>query len=189
MWMTPVCPCRLHACHSCAFQANTRWLVLGQKRQLCKELSCVMKTSFGPSTNMGVGRGGNGPLDFEILSKKSCFLNFEWEKANLTTFHHWKNPLVAPSGKDPSDAHVHKHLSETRYTYNPYISKPFTQQRCQAWYYFGSHLQKATNRTMPVNARSKYLVSRLKWKRTVSKYCKLPRASDKSVYTFLPMGS
>ena len=38
---------------------------------------------------MGVGRGGAGrgrapPLEFEIFSKKCCFLSFEWEKANFT---------------------------------------------------------------------------------------------------------
>jgi len=26
------------------------------------------------------------PLDFEIFSKKRCFLSFEWEKSNFTTF-------------------------------------------------------------------------------------------------------
>jgi len=40
--------------------------------------------------SMGVGRGRPGralvPLDFEIFSKKGCFLSFEWEKSNFTTF-------------------------------------------------------------------------------------------------------
>jgi len=38
---------------------------------------------------MGVGWGarrGLDPLDFENFSKKGCFLNFEWEKTNSTTF-------------------------------------------------------------------------------------------------------
>jgi len=35
---------------------------------------------------MGVGRGALPPLDFEIISKKGCFLSFEWEKSNFTMF-------------------------------------------------------------------------------------------------------
>jgi len=62
---------------------------------------------------MGVGRGAGGPrppLHFENFSKKGCFLSFEWEKINFTTFAPlekiWKNSLVLPPGKNPSDAHV-----------------------------------------------------------------------------------
>jgi len=49
-------------------------------------------------------RGPWPPLYFEIFSKKGCFLSFEWEKTNFTTFGHsldkiWKNPLVAPPWK------------------------------------------------------------------------------------------
>jgi len=64
---------------------------------------------------MGVGRGGAGrgrapPLEFEIFSKKCCFLSFEWEKANFTISappqkNFWKHSLVALPGKNPSDAH------------------------------------------------------------------------------------
>jgi len=36
------------------------------------------------------------PLDFENFNKKGCFLDFEWEKTNFTTFgplkKFWKNP-------------------------------------------------------------------------------------------------
>jgi len=39
---------------------------------------------------MGVGRRGEGEalarLDFENFSKKGCFLIFEWDKINFTTF-------------------------------------------------------------------------------------------------------
>jgi len=45
---------------------------------------------------MGVGRGVAGclaPLDFENFSKKSCFVNFEWEKTSFSTF--------PPPGKIP----------------------------------------------------------------------------------------
>jgi len=54
---------------------------------------------------MGVGRKGAGgawpPWILKISAKKGCFLNFEWEKKNFTTFvlplkKFWKNPLVAP---------------------------------------------------------------------------------------------
>jgi len=55
--------------------------------------------------------GGRGDLVthwiLKILSKKSCFLSFEWEKTNFTTFAPpWKNPLVPPPGKHSSDAHA-----------------------------------------------------------------------------------
>ena len=37
-------------------------------------------------------QGGLGPLDFENFTKKGCFLSFEWEKTNFTTFGPpWKN--------------------------------------------------------------------------------------------------
>jgi len=62
---------------------------------------------------MGVGRRGRGPwppLDFEISAKKHCFLSFEQEKTNFTTFvPHRKiteNPLVLPPGKNPYHAHA-----------------------------------------------------------------------------------
>ena len=48
-------------------------------------------------------QGGQGPLlDFEIFSKKGCFLSFEWEKTNFTSFSlslekFWKNHPVPPS--------------------------------------------------------------------------------------------
>jgi len=53
--------------------------------------------------------GGKPLLDLENFSKKRCFLSFEWEKTNFTTFGHpWKNfgkiPVCLP-GKNPSDAH------------------------------------------------------------------------------------
>ena len=39
---------------------------------------------------MGIGRGRQGGptllLDFENFSKKGCFIDFEWEKTNITTF-------------------------------------------------------------------------------------------------------
>ena len=53
--------------------------------------------------------GGASPLDFESFSKKGCFLVFEWEKTNFTTFGPpWKileKPPSAPPWKNPSDAH------------------------------------------------------------------------------------
>jgi len=50
------------------------------------------------------------PLDFENFSKKGCFLNFEWEKPNFTTFappgkNLEKSPCTS-SGKNPFDAHA-----------------------------------------------------------------------------------
>jgi len=50
-------------------------------------------------------------LGFENFSKKSCFLDFQWEKpisplSPVEKF--WCNPLVVPSGKTPFDAHEFK---------------------------------------------------------------------------------
>jgi len=64
---------------------------------------------------MGVGRGDMGAkvtLDFEFFGKKGCFPWFRVGKNNISplaahpleTFR--KNPLVAPPGKNPSDAHA-----------------------------------------------------------------------------------
>jgi len=47
---------------------------------------------------MGVGRGALAPLFLKILTKKGCFLSYEWEK-NFITFD--------PPEKNPSDAHDH----------------------------------------------------------------------------------
>ena len=63
-------------------------------------------------SNHGRRQGSLPPLDFEIFCKKGCFLSFEWEK---NKFHHfwppplekfWKNPILSPPGKNPSDAHA-----------------------------------------------------------------------------------
>ena len=61
---------------------------------------------------MGVGRGGLGPpWILKISANRGCFLGFDWEKTNFATFGHliekfWKNPLMAPPGKNSSDAHA-----------------------------------------------------------------------------------
>jgi len=55
------------------------------------------------------------PLDFESISKKGLFYQFRGAK---NKFHHfwppwnkfWENPLLAPPGKKPSDAHVQKDI-------------------------------------------------------------------------------
>jgi len=53
---------------------------------------------------MDVRRRGRGALDFGNISKKGCFLSFEWEKTNFTIFGPpleklWKNYLEAPRKK------------------------------------------------------------------------------------------
>ena len=66
---------------------------------------------------MGVGRGdreGWPHLDFEICSKKGCFLGFEG-KHQISPFlppleKIRKNPQVALTGKNPSDVHVLIHM-------------------------------------------------------------------------------
>jgi len=63
---------------------------------------------------MGVGRRGSPAWILKCLAKKVVFLVLSGEKqislllASLEEF--WKNPLVPPSGKNPSDAHVRDHL-------------------------------------------------------------------------------
>jgi len=49
-------------------------------------------------------------VNFENFSKKGCFLSFEWEKTNFTTFGPpgkilEKSPGAPPPGKNPSDTH------------------------------------------------------------------------------------
>jgi len=59
---------------------------------------------------MGVGRGGAWlPRILKLLAKRGCFFNFEGQKTNFTVFgppwkEFWKNPLLPPPGKKPSDA-------------------------------------------------------------------------------------
>ena len=53
--------------------------------------------------------------NLKISAKKGCFLSFEWQKTNFTTFGQHlknilKNPLGPPPGKNPSEAHAHKHV-------------------------------------------------------------------------------
>jgi len=58
----------------------------------------------------GLERGALPPWILRLLAKKGCFFNFEGLKRNFTTFgppwkKFWENPLLAPPGKNPSDAH------------------------------------------------------------------------------------
>ena len=62
-------------------------------------------------TSMGVGRG----QEFEKFCKKGCFLSFEWQKTNFTTFGRPLEKLLekstsGPPGKNLSNAHAHKHV-------------------------------------------------------------------------------
>jgi len=59
---------------------------------------------------MGVGKGARFTLDFEICSKKGCFLSFEWKNQISPLLAPplekcRKNPLVLPPRKNLSDAH------------------------------------------------------------------------------------
>jgi len=63
---------------------------------------------------------GNLTIFCKMVNKKSCFLSFEWEKWNFTTFStfleksFWlllEKSAIAPPGKNPSDTHAAK--SET----------------------------------------------------------------------------
>jgi len=80
-------------------------------------LQTAKNMRYKPWASEGVA-GGKDPLDFEISSKKGCFLSFKREKNKF--YHFWPTPgkIVekCPSsspGKNPSDAHVtnpSKHL-------------------------------------------------------------------------------
>jgi len=50
--------------------------------------TCDATQTFYPSAAWAseVGQGVLTPLDFEICSKKGCFLSFEWEKPKFITF-------------------------------------------------------------------------------------------------------
>jgi len=58
------------------------------------------------------GKGALAPFDVETFRKKG-FLSFEWEKHILPLLppleNIWKNLLVFPLGKNPSDGHGCQH--------------------------------------------------------------------------------
>ena len=63
-----------------------------------------------PWASEGGTRWPRPPLEFEIISKKRLLFQFRWIKTKLYHFgppwkKFWENPLVVPSGKNPSDAH------------------------------------------------------------------------------------
>jgi len=62
----------------------------------------------------GAGEGLSPP-DFEIPSKKGCFLSFEWEKSNFTTF----DPLEKCRKKSPSAPLLEKVLPMPMYAWLP----------------------------------------------------------------------
>jgi len=69
----------------------------------------VHKSRYHCEPTMRVGRGGKASWILKVSPKKGCFFCFESEKTNFTTFappleKFWKNTLVAPLGKNPSDA-------------------------------------------------------------------------------------
>jgi len=63
------------------------------------------QTTMKTWASEGGGRGAWPPLDFEIISKRGCFFNFEGWKPNFTTFgtpwkKFWENPQVPPWKKE-----------------------------------------------------------------------------------------
>ena len=80
------------------------------KRQIAKrDLFYISVGFFSGGEHGRRKRGARLPWIFKCLAKKGCFLSFEWEKSNFTTFgpldKFRKSPLVAPPGKNSSDAH------------------------------------------------------------------------------------
>jgi len=70
-----------------------------------------MRVCFELWASEGGWQGGPcPPLDFQMFTKKGCFLSFEWEKSNFTTFAPpWKNVGKIPSGlpgKNLPEAHI-----------------------------------------------------------------------------------
>jgi len=71
---------------------------------------CSEESFFSLEPWASEGGGGPCPLDFEMYSKKGCFLSFEWEK-NFTIFRPpgkilEKSLSGSPPGKNPFDTHV-----------------------------------------------------------------------------------
>jgi len=57
------------------------------------------------------GRGSRNPWILKLSVKKVVFVVSSGKKINFTTFGPplekiWKNPLVVPPGKNPSDTHA-----------------------------------------------------------------------------------
>ena len=71
--------------------------------------------SFVSYTHGRLKGGGLSPLDLKISAKKGCFL----DSSGKNKFNHfwlhlekfWKNSLVAPPGKNPSNAHGYTRCS------------------------------------------------------------------------------
>ena len=61
------------SCYTCS-AVEVAWLAQNIRR------------SSRPTRVHGRRKGGASPLDFENISKIGCFLSFEWEKTNFTTF-------------------------------------------------------------------------------------------------------
>ena len=66
------------------------------------------------------GRGNKTSLDIENFSKKKLFPYFIVWKNEFCLFcpprkNDWKNPLVAPPGKNPSDAHAHSEVWKNQF--------------------------------------------------------------------------
>jgi len=58
----------------------------------------------------GRGQGPLSPLYLENFRQKGCFLSFEWEKTNFTTFVPLLEKILekiecSPGGRSSSDAH------------------------------------------------------------------------------------
>jgi len=74
-------------------------------------LECIgSKKRFTPRASEGGGGGASPSLDFEIISKKGCFFDFEGLKPNFTTFgspwkKFWESPLLPPPPGKNSSAH------------------------------------------------------------------------------------
>jgi len=49
-----------------------------------------------------VSEGGQGPPGFKKFQQKACFINFEWEKANFTTF----GPSLEKFRKNPFSCYM-----------------------------------------------------------------------------------
>jgi len=86
--------CRVYTALLINFKLN---FVCCVTQLLCMPTSA--QTQYG-SVGVERGQGGaKGPLEFKLFSKNGCFLSFEWEKTNFTTFSSLENPPSAPHWK------------------------------------------------------------------------------------------
>jgi len=110
---------------------------MSQHRTPCRWVSDTQPFWSDVYIGMGVatGRRDQGPLDFDFpitcLAKQACFLSFETEKRNFTTFSPtwkifygslWKNPLLFPLEKSSRHPRPLRNTFSTKYPFSVIVT-------------------------------------------------------------------